>query len=91
VAAQRVGELLHASTRSPATIPEPGPGGRPLGLDPPHQPTQLAHRPLQQVRVGRIVDGPPALAPDQGQAMTVTEDEAAEMDGSSRAPAASTW
>ena len=33
-----------------------GSGWPPTGLDPPHQPTQLAHGLLQQVGVGRVVD-----------------------------------
>jgi hypothetical protein len=54
--AQRMRQLPHPPPRRPAPIPEPGPAGRPTTLDAPHQPTQLAHRLLQQVGVGRVVD-----------------------------------
>jgi hypothetical protein len=40
----------------PTTVPKPGPAGRALGLDAPHQPAEFADRLLQQVRVSGIVD-----------------------------------
>jgi hypothetical protein len=54
--AQRLGELPHPPPGRPTTVTKRGPGGRTPRLDPPHQPTELPDRVLQQVGVGREVN-----------------------------------
>jgi hypothetical protein len=53
---QRARQLFHPPASRPATVAEPGPADGTAALDTPHQPTDLAHRPLQQIGVGRVVD-----------------------------------
>ena len=53
---QRPGQLLHPPASRPAAVAESGPADGTAALDAPHQPTQLAHGLLQQIRVGRVVD-----------------------------------
>jgi hypothetical protein len=50
--AQRASQLLEPPARRPTPVPEPGPAGDAASLDAAHQPTDLAHRLLQQVGVG---------------------------------------
>ncbi len=53
---QRVGELAQPASGRAAAVPERGPACSAARLEAPHQPAEGAHRLLEQVGVGRVVD-----------------------------------
>jgi hypothetical protein len=53
---QRVGELAQPASGRAAAVPKRGPTRSAACLEAPHQPAEGAHRLLEQVGVGRVVD-----------------------------------